>query len=145
MGLVPLAATAWSAHGLFSTALGAAPGGKQEKSAAGSPDVKRTKLIEQKLTNLGDRTVQVSMVEIAPGAEGAKHRHPCPVFAYVLDGALVSQTEGQPVATFKAGQIFYEPANGVHAVSRNASATAPVKLLVFYLGEPDKPVSVPVD
>jgi quercetin dioxygenase-like cupin family protein len=67
------------------------------------------------------------------------------VFAYVLEGALISQTEGQPVATYRAGQIFYEPANGIHAVSRNASASAPVKLLVFYLGEPDKPVTVPVD
>ncbi len=145
MGLVPLAALASSAHGLFSTALGDTLVGKEEKSASASQDVKRTKLIEQKLANLGDRTVQVATVEIAPGAAGSKHRHPCPVFAYVLEGALISQTAGQPVATYKAGQIFFEPANGIHAVSRNASATAPVKLLVFYLGEPDQPVSVPVD
>lgn len=84
-------------------------------------------------------------VTYAPGQASIPHRHPGSVFAYVLEGEVVSQlADGKPV-TYKAGDSWYETPLIVHAVSRNASATKPAKLLVYMmLGEGDPP-TVPVE
>jgi quercetin dioxygenase-like cupin family protein len=82
-----------------------------------------------------DKEVTVITLAYAPGGSSPPHRHPCPVFVYVLEGTVVSQVEGQPPATYHQGQMFYEAPNLVHAVSRNASTTQPAKLLVFFVGD----------
>ena len=50
-------------------------------------------------------------------------RHPCPVIGYVLHGAVRMQVKGGPEALYQAGDSFYEAPNGIHLVSKNASAT----------------------
>jgi quercetin dioxygenase-like cupin family protein len=57
---------------------------------------------------------------------------------YVLDGELESQVEGQPLKVYKKGDTFYEPARGVHAVSRNPSKTEPVRFLAVFLTAKDE-------
>jgi quercetin dioxygenase-like cupin family protein len=61
-----------------------------------------------------------------------------------MEGAIRSQVKGDDEATFQAGQTFYEPANGVHMVSANASTTAPAKLLAYFVCDSDAPLSSPV-
>src|SRR5206468_1608266 len=41
------------------------------------------------------------------------------------------------------GGTFYEPPGALHAVSRNGSATQPVKYLVIQISDPTKPQTVP--
>lgn len=84
-------------------------------------------------------------VTYAPGQASHPHRHPGSVFAYVMEGAVVSQPgDGKPV-TYRKGDSWYETPLIKHAVSRNASATKPAKLLVYMmLGEGDTPV-LPLD
>jgi quercetin dioxygenase-like cupin family protein len=79
-------------------------------------------------------------VTYAPGQASNPHRHPGSVFAYVLEGEVVSQlADGKPV-TYKQGDSWYETPLIAHAVSRNASATKPARLLVYMmLGEGDQP------
>jgi hypothetical protein len=43
----------------------------------------------------------------------------------------------------KPGEVFYEAPNALHAVSRNASATQPLKYLVIQVSDPTKPATVP--
>lgn len=83
-------------------------------------------------------------VSYKPGEASAPHVHAGAVFAYVLEGAVVSQLEGQPPVTYKAGQSWYEAANTPHLVSRNASATQPAKLLVWMLLDEKAPVLTPL-
>src|SRR5262249_49149174 len=57
-------------------------------------------------------------VTFGPGAAGAPHRHPGPVFGYVLEGELEFAVGDEKVRKLKAGDTFYEPAMALHAVSR---------------------------
>jgi quercetin dioxygenase-like cupin family protein len=48
-----------------------------------------------------------------------------------------------PVQTLKSGELFYEPPNALHAISRNASMAQPLKYLVIQVSDPTKPATVP--
>jgi quercetin dioxygenase-like cupin family protein len=78
----------------------------------------------------------VLIVDFAPGAGSEPHVHPGSAFAHVLEGAVVSQLEGEPPTTYTKGQSWYEP-------PKNASATVPAKLLVVLISEPGEPLTAP--
>lgn len=44
------------------------------------------------------------IVDYAPGAVSEAHVHPGSVFAYVLDGTVVTQLEGETPMTYTKGQ-----------------------------------------
>ena len=71
-----------------------------------------------------------------------EHTHPGPEFAYILDGALTLEPEGQALKTYKTGEVFHNAAKIVHD-AKNASATAPSKVLVFLLAEKGQPPRYP--
>ena len=58
-------------------------------------------------------------VMLGPGQESLPHRHPGPVFGYVLEGEYEWAADDQPARTLKAGDTFYEPGGCLHRVSRN--------------------------
>ncbi len=58
-------------------------------------------------------------VTLEPGQAGVPHRHPGPVFGYVLEGAYEWAIDDQPARTLQAGDTFYEPTGCLHRVSRN--------------------------
>ncbi|MBX7074621.1 MAG: cupin domain-containing protein [Pirellulales bacterium] len=60
-------------------------------------------------------------VTFGPGVEGAPHRHPGPIFGYVIEGEFDFAVGDGKVQKLKAGDTFYEPAMALHAVSRNPS------------------------
>jgi quercetin dioxygenase-like cupin family protein len=66
------------------------------------------------------------------------------VFAYVVEGAVVSQLEGEQPVTYTKGQSWYEPPKKPHLVSKNASQTQPAKLLVFLLSQEGEAIKAPV-
>src|SRR5262245_22015665 len=72
-------------------------------------------------------------VTFEPGAASASHRHPGPVFGYVLEGDLEFQAGDAPARRLRAGDTFYEPAMVVHAVARNPSDKARTRVLVVIL------------
>ena len=90
-------------------------------------------LQRQKLPDVPGKQVVMVVVSYAPGQASTPHRHAGSVFAYVIVGEVVSQLQGQPPVTYKAGQSWYEPPLIPHLVSRNASATKPAKLLAWLL------------
>jgi quercetin dioxygenase-like cupin family protein len=51
---------------------------------------------------------------------------------------LEMQFEGQPLKTYKKGDGFFEPAQALHAVSRNPSRTSPARFLAFFLTARDE-------
>lgn len=77
-------------------------------------------------------------VDIDAGATIPKHTHPGVETAYVLDGELDLVVEGQEIKHLKTGDSFQIPAGVVHSA---APAAKPIKLLVTYVVEKDKPLT----
>ncbi|MDQ2832913.1 MAG: cupin domain-containing protein [Acidobacteriota bacterium] len=98
------------------------------------------------LPELNGNKLHVEGVEVTygPGAVSPAHSHPCPVIGYVVSGSIRTKVQGQPEAVYKAGESFYEPPDGVHLISGNASATEPAKLLAFFVCDHVAPLSTPV-
>jgi quercetin dioxygenase-like cupin family protein len=71
-------------------------------------------------------------VTFETGKVSGRHRHPGPVFAYVLEGEYDWAINDQPVKKLKAGDTFYEPGMCLHRVSRNPGKTV-TRLLVVML------------
>jgi glucose/arabinose dehydrogenase/quercetin dioxygenase-like cupin family protein len=87
--------------------------------------------------------MQVVEVSYAPGGWSESHRHACPVVGYVLEGAVRMQLLGQPERVYRAGESFVETPNDVHAVSANASDTAPARFLAFFTCDREGPRTMP--
>jgi quercetin dioxygenase-like cupin family protein len=107
---------------------------------------RRAPLLEQALPPMQGDRLKVTMLEVVypPGGASAPHVHPCPVFGYVAAGALRMQFRGLPERVYRAGETFYEAANGGHLVSRNASATEPARLVATLVCDREGPLSVPL-
>jgi quercetin dioxygenase-like cupin family protein len=98
------------------------------------------------ITNVPGKSLVAVEVNYAPGQASPSHRHAGSAFimAYVVSGSIVSQVEGQPERTYKAGETWYEDPGAHHVVSRNASATEPAKLLaVFVVDTADRTLTTP--
>lgn len=109
------------------------------------PSEKVKVLQEQMLKNVPGKKAMMIEVDYQPGQSSIAHKHQGTAMAYVLSGAVTSQVRGEDAHTFKAGEYWYEPAGSEHLVSKNASKTAPAKLLVFMVLSPDEKVLIPLE
>lgn len=116
----------------------ALPAGAQEQ-------LKRTQLASQDLPEMDGKNlvVTVQQLEYIPGGTSDAHRHNGCTFVYVLEGELAAKIDDGPEKIYRAGEMFYEPPLHLHAVSKNASQTAPAKFLVFRVIEKGKAATVP--
>ena len=101
-------------------------------------------LMTHDLVGIAGKEAIMLTVEYGPGESSRPHRHDANVFVYVLEGAITMQVQGSPAVTLHAGQTFYESPSDIHAVSQNASKTAPAKFLVFMVRDKGTPVTRPV-
>jgi quercetin dioxygenase-like cupin family protein len=87
----------------------------------------------------GDRQeVRVFTATIEPGQKTPFHTHRSPVTVYILEGAFTLELEGQPARIVKAGESMVEPPH-VKMTGYNRSATETLKLVIFYVSDPDTP------
>src|SRR5262249_14863614 len=83
-------------------------------------------------------------VTLEPGQASAPHRHPGPVFGYILEGEYEWAIDDKPVKTFKAGDTFYEPTGCLHRVSKNPSDKNKTRVLAIILhGHDVKDIVIP--
>jgi quercetin dioxygenase-like cupin family protein len=105
--------------------------------------VKSTSLI----TSLGGFREVVSVpvvmtgqtVEIEPGGQTGRQRHTVPTFVYVLEGTLVTNSEGGRVGVagvqyHAAGQSYSDPVGVWH--NHSNPGPGPVKYLILFLSTP---------
>ncbi len=121
---------------LFASAIAATLGIGILGAQNGHGKVKVTMLSTQEVVEkLDGKEAKVTTVEVAlePGQSSAPHRHPGPVFGYVLEGQYEWGLNDQPVKMLKVGETFYEPAGSLHRVSRNPSSTTRTRLLAVVL------------
>ena len=101
--------------------------------------IERTDLQQHDLGIPGREVVQ-NRVDISPQAPAFKHKHPGEEIIYVLEGALEYRVEGKPPTTVKAGEVFFVPAETIHAVKNLGTANAAE--LATYVVEKGKPLVV---
>ena len=103
----------------------------------------RTEVMTQALADVPGREVRITLLDLMPGHASPPHRHPNHhVFGFIVDGTYEWKIDDGPAKTFKPGQAFYEPPGVLHAVSRNASADARSKLVVFMVADAKQPSTV---
>jgi quercetin dioxygenase-like cupin family protein len=112
--------------------------------AYGADAAKVVPLLTQALANQPDKEVTMLTVEYAPGQSTPIHRHNAEVFVYVLEGAVMMGVQGSNPVRLGVGQTFHESPNDIHAVSRNASDSAPAKFVVFMIKDKGAPATTPV-
>jgi quercetin dioxygenase-like cupin family protein len=98
-------------------------------------------LFEHDVPDLTLRGWSVTAVEVSygPGESTPPHRHPGITIGYVLEGEIRSKVGDDPERTYAPGEMFLETPEQLHAVSGNASATRPARLLAVMLSEKGKP------
>src|SRR5262245_2342010 len=117
-----------------------APAYAQAQPAAG---VRQIDLFKTTMNDVMGRVVTIRRTEREPGNGSGPHRHPgSHTFGYVLEGTYEVKVDDGPLQRLGPGETFYEPPNALHAVSRNGSATQPVKYLVIQVSDPTKPATV---
>jgi quercetin dioxygenase-like cupin family protein len=88
--------------------------------------------------------VHVLTASFRPGDKTIFHTHRFPVTVYILEGAFTLEMEGREPLTIKAGQAMVEPPN-VRMTGYNRSATEPLRVLIFYVGDPGTPFLDPLN
>ena len=99
-------------------------------------DVKVTALSARDIAEkLDGKAARVTTVEVTlePNQASAPHRHPGPVFGYVLEGEYEWAIDDNKAKTLKVGDTFYEPTGSLHRVSRNPSAKHKTRVLAVVL------------
>jgi quercetin dioxygenase-like cupin family protein len=97
-------------------------------------------LFTKRLPEAPGKEVELIIVNYAPGAVNAIHRHDAHAVVYVLEGDVEMQVRGGTLQRLGAGQVFYESPEDVHTVSRNASKTKPARFLVFFVKNEGAPI-----
>jgi quercetin dioxygenase-like cupin family protein len=106
-----------------------------------SPGVTRTVLQQHDLSIAGWETVQVR-VDFAPGAVTPRHVHAGDEIVYVLKGKIEYRLDGQPRATLNQGDVLFIPKGKPHSAAN--VGLEPASELATYIGEKDKPLTVPL-
>ena len=92
----------------------------------------------------GDRQeIRVLTASLKPGDATVFHTHRFPVTVHVLEGAFTLEMEGRAPVTVRAGQVMVEPPS-VRMTGYNRSATEPIRLVIFYVSDPDTPFLDPI-
>jgi quercetin dioxygenase-like cupin family protein len=128
------------ANGLLAAAVAAVVAGcsaaaePQADTASAHPSETLAPLFEQALPNVPGKTFTSAIVTFPPAARAVPHRHgDAFVYAYVLEGAVSSQLEGQPAHVYHQGENWSEQPGAHHLATENTSPTEPAKLLVVFI------------
>ncbi|MBI1913489.1 MAG: cupin domain-containing protein [Planctomycetes bacterium] len=113
-----------------------------------SAEKPRVKILSQKdiAEKLDGKKAKATTVEVTlePGQASAPHRHPGPVFGYVLEGEYEWAIDDMPAKTLKVGDTFYEPTGCLHRVSKNPSGKNKTRVLAIVLHPHDvKDIVIP--
>ncbi len=110
-------------------------------NAQQAPGVKRNVVLKADMS-IPEREGVMAWVELPPGSAEGKHTHFAEVFAFVLEGTVTLENEGNPTATLKAGDIFHVLPGKVHQAINSGSGTA--KIAAVFVAEKGKPLTTPV-
>jgi quercetin dioxygenase-like cupin family protein len=108
--------------------------GLAQQSGFGRTDVLRRDL------GIDGREIIQTRVDFAPGVVSPRHSHPGEEIAYVLEGTLEYEVEGQAPVTLKAGEALFIPAGANH-IARNVGGAKATELATYIVSR-GKPLLV---
>ncbi len=82
--------------------------------------------------------VRVLTASFKPGDKTVFHTHRSPVTVHILDGAFTLEMEGREPVMVKAGQAMVEPPH-IRMTGYNRSSSEPLRVVIFYVSDPDTP------
>ncbi len=104
----------------------------------------RAPLIAESLPDIPGKQLTAVLVNYGPGGKSGPHHHAGDVFAFVVSGAIRSESSATgPARVYHAGEGFFEPAGSKHLVSENASATEPAQLLAVFVADAHAQLTTP--
>ena len=127
---------------VFAALLISAPSMAQEQGMA-RPDPPLVREIVQGMPRGEKQEVRVLTATLKPGDKTPFHTHRFPVTVYVLEGTFTLELEGRGTVTVKAGQAMVEPPQ-LKMTGYNRSRTEPLRVVIFYVSDPDTPFLDPV-
>jgi quercetin dioxygenase-like cupin family protein len=127
--------------GFAALIIGSASMAQEQSVAKPQPPVLRE--IVQGMPKGERQEVRVLTATLKPGEKTPFHTHRFPVTVYVLEGTFTLELEGCAPVTAKAGQAIVEPPL-VKMTGYNRSSTEPLRVVIFYVSDPDTPFLDPV-
>ena len=91
----------------------------------------------------GRQEIKVLTATLQPGDKTVFHTHRYPVTVYILEGEFTLEMEGRAPVTVRTGDSMVEPPN-VRMTGYNRSATVPMRVVIFYVSDPDTPFLDPI-
>lgn len=116
----------------------AGPGPMAQEQSTAKPPPPLLKEIVQGMPKGERQEVRVLTATLKPGEKTPFHTHRFPVTVYVLEGTFTLEMEGRAPVTAKAGQAIVEPSQ-VKMTGYNLSSTEPMRVVIFYVSDPDMP------
>jgi quercetin dioxygenase-like cupin family protein len=110
------------------------------------PGVKRKVVSDRDMAEkLDGKEARATVVEVTlePGQASPPHRHPGPVFGYVLEGEYEHAINDDPPKVLKAGDTFYEPSGCLHRVAKNPGKVKTRVLATVLHPRDAKPIATP--
>ena len=89
----------------------------------------------------GEPKITALIVTIAPGEKTQVHKHPVPLFCYVISGEIEVEYDGKGTKRFAAGDAFMEAVDWWHK-GKNVG-NVPARLLVVFVGSEKLPNVIP--
>jgi len=145
--VIGLGVLAFGATGQFGTP-GTSPAEAQDAKPAAEKGVKAKDLVTSLGGFRGAANIPVvltgQIVEIEPGGQTERRRFMVPSYVYVLEGTLITDTEGGPIGVsgvqyHAAGQSYMDPV-GVWQTHKNGGPT-PLKYLLLFINTPGGPTT----
>ena len=98
-------------------------------------------LLQQAIPTVPGKTLTAVNVVFPPGARSVPHRHgDAFLYAYVLEGEVRSQIEGQPAHFYRIGESWTEKPGDHHVLTENASSSETARLLVVFIADANAPL-----
>jgi len=89
----------------------------------------------------GSPKITAMIVTIAPGEKTRVHKHPVPLFVYILSGEIAVKYEGKGTKRFAAGDAYMEAVDWWHKGKNDGDV--PVRILIVYIGSEKLPNVIP--
>ena len=127
-----------SSHKIIAAVLFASAGLASAQQMAG---IGRTEVLRHDHSAPGVEAIQVR-VDIPAGVTAPNHSHPGEEIAYVVEGTLDYELDGQKPVTLKAGQSLFIPSGVAHSARNVGDGKA--SELATYIVTKGSPLVVPV-
>jgi quercetin dioxygenase-like cupin family protein len=109
------------------------------EAADKAPAAKDTVVLQRVPVPGTGREMGMGIAEFPPNASKPRHKATGPEVAYVLEGEVTVQVDGQPTRVVHAGESYRMPANVVHVTT---AGPAGAKVIATWAWVPGKPFNI---